>query len=127
MNWIISPLDKNWLYYTMAGCIIYFLIFFTLLFIDSSIDTVTFSSIIFSIILLFFVSILFRLLTERIWINLLYSFLIPLAILIAFYVEKLPGLGKAQTYEKAIIFFLLWIILFALFYTITFIIKKLRQ
>jgi hypothetical protein len=127
MNWIISQLDKNWLYYTVASFVIYFLVFFTVLFIDESINTVTFSTIIFSIALLFLVSILFRLISVRIWINLLYSFSVPLAILIALYVEKLPGLGKAQIHEKAIIFFLLWIILFALFYAITFLIKKLRN
>lgn len=127
MNWIISQLDKNWLYYTVTGFVIYFLVFITVLFIDSSINVVSFSSIIFSIALLFLVSILFRLLSERIWINLLYSFSVPLAILIAFYEEKLPGFGKAQTHEKAIIFFMLWIILFALFYAIAFLIKKLRH
>jgi hypothetical protein len=127
MNWIISHLDKNWLYYTIAGCIIFFLVFFIVLFIDSSINTVTFSSIIFSIALLFLVSILFRLLSETIWINLLCSFSVPLGILIALYVEKLPGLGKAQIHEKAIIFFILWLILFALFYAIAFIVKKIRH
>lgn len=125
MNWVISQLDKNWLYYTVTGFVIYFLVFFTVLFIDSSINTVTFSSIIFSIALLFLFSVFFRLMSERIWINLLYSFSVSLAILIALYVEKLPGLGKAQIHEKVIIFFIFWIILFALFYAITFIIKKL--
>jgi hypothetical protein len=127
MNWLMNHLDRNWFYYTLTGCVIYFLVFLMILYLDETIGSITIYSILFSLLVLFVVSFIFKVVATTIWVSLFYSFSIPFAILIALYVRKLPGLGKAQPYEKAIIFLILWVILFAIFFAISFFFKRLKN
>ena len=107
---------KNWGYNTLIGCAIYFTIACTILYIDESIRLLTILLIFGSAIILPISSTIFKYLFVNIWRQVFYSFIFPLAVLICLYVEKTPGLNKAQPLEKLIIFILIWGLLFVIFY-----------
>lgn len=116
--------NKNWVYNTLIGCAIYFVIAYSILYIDESIRILTILSIFISSVILPIFSTIFKYLFINIWRQLFYSLIFPLAVLVCLYVEKTPGLNKAQPLEKLFIFILLWGLLFVLFYIAKKVAKK---